>query len=138
MKTILVDAVNTFVIYGKGIFEPMHKLLETYPNKKIILTNANDEEFERFGLNKMPYEVFTLKHNPDKTDPTYYQIMLKHFNLNPQEVIYFEHNENAVKSAQKSGILVYHYDKDKQDLVYLTQSFDSKENKNSSLSNKHE
>lgn len=37
MKTILVDAINTFVIKDKGIFEGMHKLLEQYPNRKIIL-----------------------------------------------------------------------------------------------------
>ena len=72
MKTILVDAVDTFVIESKGtfkIFKPMHDLLENFPNKKIILSGANDEQFKKFGLDKMPYEVFTLKHNPEKTDP---------------------------------------------------------------------
>ncbi len=69
MKTILVDAVDTFVIEGEGIFREMHDLLETFPNRKIILTGANDEQFKEFGLDKMPYEVFTLKHNPEKTDP---------------------------------------------------------------------
>jgi hypothetical protein len=29
----------------------------------------------------MPYEVFTLKHNPEKTDPSYYVRMLEYFNL---------------------------------------------------------
>jgi len=42
MKTFLVDAINTFVIKGEGIFEKMYRLLERYPNKKIILTGAND------------------------------------------------------------------------------------------------
>ncbi|MDR0282560.1 MAG: hypothetical protein LBI53_04615 [Candidatus Peribacteria bacterium] len=55
----------------------MYKLLEEYPNKKIILTGANNEEMEMFGLNNMPYSVFTLKHNPEKTDPTYYTTFLK-------------------------------------------------------------
>lgn len=76
MKTILVDAINAFIIKGEGIFEEMFQLLEKYPNRKIILTGANDEETERFGLNKVPYEVFTLKHNPDKIDPAYYKTML--------------------------------------------------------------
>ncbi len=80
MKTILVDAVDTFVIEKEGIlgiFEEMHDLLEAFSNKKIILTgaNANDEQFKQFGLDKMPYEVFTLKHNPEKTDPKYYEVM---------------------------------------------------------------
>ena len=66
MKTILVDAVDAFVIKGEGIFQAMFNMLEQYPNRKIILTNANNEQMEQFGLKNMPYEVFTLKHNPEK------------------------------------------------------------------------
>ena len=95
MKTILVDAVDAFVIEGQGIFRPMHELLETFPNRKIILTGANDEQYKEFGLDKMPYEVFTLKHDPEKTDPKYFKIMLEHFDLKSDDVIYFEHNPEA-------------------------------------------
>ena len=119
MKTILVDAVDTFVIEGKGVFEPMHELLEKYPNKKIILTNASDEQMVPFSLVNLPYELFTLKHNPDKTDPKYFEQMFAHFNLTKDDVIYFEHNPDAVKSAHSLGIISYHYDAEKQDLVAL-------------------
>jgi len=122
MKTILVDAVNTFVIAdgdGFKVFADMHNLLETFPNRKIILTGANDEQFIKFGLDKMPYEVFTLKHDPEKSDPKYYQQMLEHFGLDKDDVIYFEHNSDAVKSAESVGIKSYHYNKDKKDLVEL-------------------
>ncbi|MEK9148197.1 MAG: HAD hydrolase-like protein [Patescibacteria group bacterium] len=119
MKTILVDAMNTFVIRDQGIYQPMFELLEQYPNRKIILTGANDEQMEKFGLNKMPYEVFTLKHDPEKTDPKYYEKMLEHFALSKDDVVYFEHNEKAVKSAQSVGIKTYHYDSDKKDLKAL-------------------
>lgn len=119
MKTILVDAINTFVIKDEGVFKQMYTLLEKYPNRKIILTNADDEQMKVFGLDKMPYEVFTLKHNPDKIDPKYYQEMLKHFGLSPQEVIYFEHNVEAVESARSVGINVMHYDSESRDLIAL-------------------
>ncbi|OGC91748.1 hypothetical protein A3D85_02140 [Candidatus Amesbacteria bacterium RIFCSPHIGHO2_02_FULL_47_9] len=119
MKTILVDAVDAFVIEGQGIFAEMHDLLETYPNRKIILTGANDEQYKEFGLDKMPYEVFTLKHNPEKTDPKYFETLLNHFGLSKEEVIYFEHNPEAVKSAQSVGITSYHYDSSKKDLDTL-------------------
>lgn len=69
MKTILVDAVDAFVIGGENsfsIFEPMREMLDEFPNTKILLTGADDEQFQKFGLDKMPYEVFTLKHNPEK------------------------------------------------------------------------
>jgi len=119
MKTILVDAVEAFVIEGEGIYKPMQDLLEQYPNRKIILTGANDEQFKAFGLDKMPYEIFTLKHNPEKTNPEYYETLLKHFGLNKENVVYFEHNPEAVKSAQSVGITSYHYDSNKKDLDAL-------------------
>ena len=119
MKTILVDAVDTLVIEGEGIFRKMHDLLETFPNRKIILTNANDEQMKTYGLDNMPYEVFSLKHNPDKTDPIYFTKMLEHFHFKKDDVIYFEHNNDAVNSAQSVGITSYHYDPEKKDLEAL-------------------
>jgi HAD superfamily hydrolase (TIGR01509 family) len=119
MKTILVDAVDAFVIEGEGVYKPLHDLLEKYPNRKIILTNANDAQMVEFGLVNLPYELFTLKHNPDKTDPIYFQTMLNSFNLKPEDVIYFEHNPEAVKSAQSVGITSHYYDAAKKDLEAL-------------------
>lgn len=124
MKTILVDAINSFVIKDEGIFEKMHKMLELYPNRKVILTNANDEEMKKFGLDNMPYEIFTLKHDPEKTDPDYYKKMLVHFDLDTDDVIYFEHNEEAVNSARSVEITTYHYDKDAQDIPALKKFID--------------
>lgn len=67
----------------------------------------------------MPYEVFTLKHNPDKTGPKYFRIMLQHFGLRKNDVVYFEHNPDAVKSARSIGIKSYHYDHKKMNLKAL-------------------
>jgi HAD superfamily hydrolase (TIGR01509 family) len=125
MKTILVDAVDCFVSPEGEIFTEMYNLLETYPNGKIILTGADDEQFKKFGLEKMPYEVFTLKHNPEKTDPTYFKILLERFGLTPSEVIYFEHNPAAVESAKSAGINSYFYDNDQKDLITLQEFLDS-------------
>ncbi|MDO8728324.1 MAG: hypothetical protein Q7K26_00365 [bacterium] len=125
MKTILVDAVYCFVSDTGEIYKEMHELLETYPNRKIILTGANDEQFKKFGLDKMPYEVFTLKHDPEKTDPSYYEKMLNNFELTKDGVIYFEHNPEAVKSAQSVGINSYFFDYDKKDLKALKGFLDS-------------
>lgn len=122
MKVILVDAVDGFVIERDGvftIFEEMRTLLESFSNRKIILTGANDEQYKTFGLDKMPYEVFTLKHNPEKTDTKYFAMMLQHFGLDQNEVIYFEHNPDAVKSARRAGITSCHYDPEKKDLAGL-------------------
>jgi len=119
MKIILVDAVNTLVIKGQGIFPEMYELLEKYPNRKIILTGANDEQFKAFGLDKMPYEVFTLKHNPEKSDPKYFAIMLAHYGIKAEDTVYFEHNPEAVCSAQSLGIRAYFYNSQEKDLSAL-------------------
>ena len=102
MKTILVDAMRCFVIKGEGIYGPMHNLLETYPHRKIIFTNADDEEMDRFGLHDMPYEVFTLKHDPEKTSPDYFKKVLEHYNFDPKDVVYFEHNSDRQMTEQAS------------------------------------
>jgi HAD superfamily hydrolase (TIGR01509 family) len=124
MKTILVDAVDAFVIEGKGIYQPMFELLEQYPNKKIILTGANDEQMITFGLQNLPYDLFTQKHNPEKTDPKYFQILLEKYQLTPQDVIYFEHNPAAVESAKSLGITSYFYDSTRQDMESLKKFLD--------------
>jgi hypothetical protein len=124
MKTILVDAVDCFVSDKGEIFNKMQELLEAYPNKKIILTGANYEKYPMYNLDKMPYEVFTLQHNPEKTDPQYYEKMLVNFGLSNNDVIYFEHNPKAVEVAKSIGINAYFYDNDKKDLDGLKKFLD--------------
>ncbi len=119
MKIILVDAVNTFVIKDHGIFKEMYDLLKQYINKKIIVTNANDEQIETFGLDKMPYEIFTMKHDPEKTDPKYFQMLMRKYDLKPENIVYFEHNRDAVESAKSLGINSYYYNSIKKDLDRL-------------------
>ena len=102
----------------------MHKLLETYPNNKLVLTGANDEQFEHFKLDQVPYEVFTLKHNPEKTDPQYFKILLEKYGLKANDTIYFEHNAEAVNAAKLVGIATYFYDHTKEDMEALKQFLD--------------
>ena len=103
MKTILVDAWNTFVT-SDGINQEMQQLLETYNNSKIIVTNANEEELIAFGITNMPYPVFSLAHNPNKTNPSYFEQLLSKYSLSESEVIYFEHNQEASKAAKSINI----------------------------------
>lgn len=119
MKTILVDAIDCFCYKDGTFFREMYDLLESFTNIKILLTGANDEQFKEWGLDKMPYEVFTLKHDPEKTNLEYFQKMLEHFGLTKDDVVYFEHNPEAVRSAESVGIKSYYYDPDKKDLEAL-------------------
>jgi FMN phosphatase YigB (HAD superfamily) len=119
MKTILVDAVDGLIIKESEeykIFEEMKTMLNSFPNPKIVVTGANDEQYKKFGLDNVPYAVFTLKHNPEKTDPKYFEALLNQYSLISSDVIYFEHNPEAVKSAESLGIKSYWYDPIKRNL----------------------
>lgn len=113
------------ILEDGSVFKAMYELLETYPNPKLLLTGANDEQFKHFKLDESPYEVFTLKHDPEKTDPAYFKTLLGKYNLTPGDVIYFEHNAEAAKSAESVGIKTYFYDHTKQDLPALKTFLDS-------------
>lgn len=125
MKTILVDGISGLMLKDCTLFQAMYDLLEGYPNPKLVLTGANNEQWKQFNLNISPYEVFTLKHNPEKTDPEYFKILLSRYNLLPSDVIFFEHSSDAAKSAESVGIKTYFYDHTKQNLVALKKFIDS-------------
>ncbi|MDA9572804.1 hypothetical protein N9R45_01450 [Flavobacteriaceae bacterium] len=108
MKTILVDAWNTFV-KNNTIDSDIYKILESYENQKIILTNANDKELINLGIVNMPYKVFSLSHNPNKDDKLYFIKLIEKYNLIISDLVYIEHNKEAVKSAISLGIKTYHY-----------------------------
>jgi FMN phosphatase YigB (HAD superfamily) len=124
MKTILVDAINGLVLEDGSILTQMHELLESYPNNKIVLTGANDEQFKKFKLDQVPYEVFTLKHEPEKTDPQYFKILFEEYGLKAEDVVYFEHNAEAAKTAESVGVTTYFYDHTKEDMNALKQFLD--------------
>lgn len=124
LKIILVDAVNTFVVDSE-INREMQILLDSYPNRKIIVTNANEEQKKTFGLENLPYELFSLSHTPDKIDPVYFERLLEQYAIDAEQLIYFEHNPEAVKSAQSVGITSYWYDSEKRDLVALKEFLDA-------------
>ena len=124
MKTILVDAWNTFVLES-GIDQEMYKLLERYDNPKIVVTNANDEQIIQLGMEDLPYELFTMKHDPDKLDPRYFLTLLNEHDLKAEEVIYFEHDPEAVESARSVGITSYNFDHEERKLNALKEFLDS-------------
>ncbi len=119
MKEILVDIAHTFFIYDQGISGEMYDLLEEYPNRKILVTNADSEKMKKKGMTDLPYGVFTLENNPSKSEPEYFLELLKCYKLEPNDVIYFDHKQKCVDSAKGIGIVSYYYDSDKRDLNEL-------------------
>jgi len=119
MKTILVDAINTFVIKGEGIDQEIFDLLESFPHRKIVVTNADEDRLAESDFAEVPYEIFTLSNDPAKTDPEYFRQLLGHLMLEAEDVVYFEHNPKAVESAESVGITAYQFDPEKRDIEAL-------------------
>jgi HAD superfamily hydrolase (TIGR01509 family) len=124
MKTILVDAIGSFIIKGEGMSKEMYDLLKQYPNPKIILTSVEPENMAEYKMVNLPYPVFTLSHNPEKIDPEYFKKMLENYSLSPSDVIYFEHSPKAQETAESVGIKTMFYDEEKKDLEELKKFFD--------------
>ena len=108
-KIILIDAVYCLVDTNGKINSDLSVLLNKYDNRKIVLTNADDKEKSVF-LRNISYETFSLKHKPDKVDSEYYRKFLESFSLNTEDLIYFEHDKQAVKSARSVGINTHYFD----------------------------
>jgi FMN phosphatase YigB (HAD superfamily) len=53
----------------------------------------------KFELVDLPYDMYSMEHEPDKTDELYFKSLLEKFNLQAQEVVYFEHNLESVAAA---------------------------------------
>ena len=124
MKTILIDAIDTFIV-DDAVFTEMQELLDSYPNPKMVVTNADYEEGSDSIFNRLPYPVYTMRHNPDKTDPAYFVALFSHLGLTKDDVVYFEHNPEAVASAQSVGIESYRFDDTKRDLSALKEFLDA-------------
>ena len=100
MKIILVDAWNT-LIKNKKIDSTIYNILEGLKNKKIILTNANDKELVNYGIINMPYEVFSLSHDPNKDNPFYFKLLIEKYSLNIDNLIYIEHNKEIAQRTNE-------------------------------------
>ena len=110
MKKILaIDAVGCLVDFNGNINLRVKNLIQKFDNRKIVLTNADDEEKKKF-LRNVSYETFTLKHKPNKSITKYYKKFLSKYKLQPHELIYVEHDIKAVKSAKSNGIITHHFD----------------------------
>jgi hypothetical protein len=109
MKKILaIDAIGLLVDVNGKINFKINRLINEFDNKKIVLTNANDNEKKKF-LKNVNYKIFSLKHNPEKSNITYFKKFLLKYNLKPNQLIYIEHNIKACRSARKNKIKTFHY-----------------------------
>lgn len=125
MKTLLIDAAHTSISATGELLTDVLDLVASYDNPKLVVTNANPEEAKQYKLNTLPYGVYSLNHEPDKTDPLYFERLMDEFGLEPEDIVYFEHTPAAVKAAQSLKITSYHFDEIKRDIEALKAFLDA-------------
>jgi HAD superfamily hydrolase (TIGR01509 family) len=102
--TLLVDGM--FCLYDKDfrINEELLGLLKNIDNKKILVVNGYKDEAEEL-LKNHGFEVFSFEGKIKKDNEQFFKKLLEKYSLNKEDVIYFDHAEENIKSARNVGIL---------------------------------
>ena len=103
-KTILVDGMHCIYDNEFNVNKFLLEIINSFDNKKILLVNGFKEKGKK-ALEGNNFEAFSLEEEKiKKNNPEYFKTLLSRYNLNPMEVIYFDHDEgNAIGSG-----FVYH------------------------------
>jgi len=108
-KTILVDGM--FCIYDKefNVNKELLKIINSFNARKILVVNGFREKGKQ-ALIGSGFLAFSLEEEKIKKDnPEYFKILLSRYNLKLDEVLYFDHDENNVKTAKNLGIISTQY-----------------------------
>jgi alanyl-tRNA synthetase len=114
-RLILVDGMDCVYDEDFKINEELLKIINNFNTHTILTVNG----FREKGYNLIKsqstgydtnWKAFSLEEEKiKKENPEYFNTLLKRFNLVPEEVIYFDHDKNSIKTAEKLGILSKHY-----------------------------
>ncbi len=126
IKAILVDAIYCLFDKDRNLNKELFSILSNYPTKLIIVANADLNDNKNKPLTELisdNIDIYTLKNNPDKTRPEYFEKLLSRYNLKPSEIIYFDHSEVNLNSAKKLRIKTELYKNPKQIQSFIDNNF---------------
>ena len=114
-RLILVDGMHCLYDENFNINKELLGLINNLNTHTVLTVNG----FREKGLNLVKnydknydtnWEAFSLEEKKIKKDSSeYFEVLLKKFNLEAEEVMYFDHDKNNVETAKKLGILSKHY-----------------------------
>ena len=105
MKTILVDGM--FCVYDENfnVNKELLHMIDSFRARKILVVNKFREKGKKLLENSSIKHSFSLEEeNINKDNKEYFLRLLKKFDINPKEIVYFDHDENNVKTAKSVGI----------------------------------
>lgn len=101
--TILVDGMHCLYDKDFKLNKELFNYLQSLDANKILVVNGKSEKAKEL-LKNSGFEVFSFEDKIKKDEPEFFKRLLKKYNLNEKEVIYFDHSEDNVKSAKSLNI----------------------------------
>ncbi|PIZ80011.1 hypothetical protein COX99_03495 [Candidatus Pacearchaeota archaeon CG_4_10_14_0_2_um_filter_31_10] len=114
-RLILVDGMHCIYDENFNLNKELLEMINSFNSHNVLAVNKLREKGCSLVKNHSPgqdtnWEAFSLEENEIKKENLeYFKILLKRFNLIPEEVIYFDHDKKNVETAGKLGILSKQY-----------------------------
>jgi alanyl-tRNA synthetase len=118
IKVILTDAINALIDKSGKLNKELAEILQNTGKKIVVVTNAEISEIKS-KLGNYNFEIFSLLRNPEKSNSKYFKVLLEKYNLKPEEVIYFDHKEENIKSAKENTINCVKYKDNNQIKTFI-------------------
>ncbi len=108
-RTILVDGMHCLYDENFKINKDLLIALNKIDAKKILVVNGYREK-ARETISAPNFDFFSLEEEGiKKDDPEFFKTLMKKYNLDVDDLIYFDHVEESVKNAENLGIVSSHY-----------------------------
>jgi FMN phosphatase YigB (HAD superfamily) len=116
-RTILADGMHTIYDRNFNINKELLEIIDFFDTKKILVVNGFREKGKEVLKNSSITEAFSLEEKQiKKENPEFFEVLLSRFDLKPKDLIYFDHDENNVKSAESVGIISRHYTNNNEEI----------------------
>jgi len=107
-RVILVDGMECLYDENFKINRELLDIIHSFNSHYILTINGFKEKGRNLVKNTnydTNWEAFSLEERGiKKDDPKYFKILLEKFNLNPDDILYFDHSKDNINSANKFGI----------------------------------
>ena len=104
IRTILVDGLGCIYDEDFKINEKLANIINKFNAKKILVVSGSREKGRKASEEYLS-DAFSLEEKGVKKDnPEFFRVLLKKYNLKPEEVVYFDHAEANIKSAESLRI----------------------------------
>ena len=121
LTTILLDAVYCVItsdadatLSSFALNKELADYIVHFGLKVVVVTNASDNKLLKIAELLHPYteqtephkkwEICSYANNPPKSDPQYFRNVIAYYQLDPETVLYIDHDQVNLSAAQQAGI----------------------------------